>query len=154
MKKTLKVSLLALFISNGAFATQYALNSEYLAVSFNDANSAMVLKDVKSQHQLSPEELFFLTLPDETVIHAADFKIKHVDKKDNAIIIDYAHPYFNIMVKLNLVKDKYVSIDYTIAAVDKAREVAKITFFPTRKQSQAPWVEGSINSSPIIADSF
>lgn len=59
MKKTLKVSLLALFISNGAFATQYALNSEYLAVSFNDANSAMVLKDVKSQHQLSPEELFF-----------------------------------------------------------------------------------------------
>ena len=154
MKKTLNVSLLALLISNGAFAAQYALDSEYLAVSFNDANSVMALKDVKSQHQLSPEELFFLTLPDEAVIHAADFKIKHVDKKDNTIIIDYAHPDFNVEVKLNLVKDKYASIDYTITALGKAQEVSKITFFPTRKQSQAPWVEGSINSSPIIADSF
>lgn len=68
MKKMLNVSLLAVLISNGAFAAQYALDSEYLAVSFNDANSVMALKDVKSQHQLSPEELFFLTLPDETVI--------------------------------------------------------------------------------------
>ena len=33
MKKTLNVSLLALLISNGAFAAQYALDSKYLAVS-------------------------------------------------------------------------------------------------------------------------
>jgi hypothetical protein len=32
--------------------------------------------------------------------------------------------------------------------------VAKITFFPTKKQSQAPYVDGAINSSPIVADSF
>jgi hypothetical protein len=32
--------------------------------------------------------------------------------------------------------------------------VAKITFFPTKKQAQAPYVDGAINSSPIVADSF
>jgi hypothetical protein len=95
-----------------------------------------------------------LTLPDETKIHTADFKIKHVEKQDNAIVIDFTHPDFNVTVKLNLVKGKYASIDYTIAAVGQPRDVAKITFFPTKKQSQAPYVDGAINSSPIVADSF
>ena len=34
MKKTLNVSLLALLISNGVFAAQYALDSKYLASFF------------------------------------------------------------------------------------------------------------------------
>ena len=51
-------------------------------------------------------------------------------------------------------KGKYSSIDYTVAAVGQPRDVAKITFFPTKKQSQAPYVDGAINSSPIVADSF
>lgn len=154
MKKVLNVSLLALLVSNSAFAANYALNNENMAITFDDANSATVIKDTRANHQLSPQELFFLTLPDEKVIHAADFKIKHVDKQDNAIRIDYSHPDFNVTVTLNLLKGKYASIDYTIAAIGKARDVAKITFFPTKKQAQAPYVDGAINSSPIVADSF
>ncbi|RKR54734.1 hypothetical protein C7387_2905 [Yokenella regensburgei] len=154
MKKVLNVSLLALLVSNSAFAANYALNNENMAITFDDANSATVIKDTRANHQLSPQELFFLTLPDEKVIHAADFKIKHVDKQDNAIRIDYSHPDFNVTVTLNLLKGKYASIDYTIAAIGKARNVAKITFFPTKKQAQAPYVDGAINSSPIVADSF
>lgn len=98
--------------------------------------------------------MFFLTLPDETKIHTADFKIKHIKKQDNAIVIDFTRPDFNVTVQLNLVKGKYASIDYTIAAVGQPRDVAKITFFPTKKQFQAPYVDGAITSSPIIADSF
>ncbi|MGK0702764.1 enterotoxin [Yokenella regensburgei] len=154
MKKVLNVSLLALLVSNSAFAANYALNNENMAITFDDANSATVIKDTRANHQLSPQGLFFLTLPDEKVIHAADFKIKHVDKQDNAIRIDYSHPDFNVTVTLNLLKGKYASIDYTIAAIGKARDVAKITFFPTKKQAQAPYVDGAINSSPIVADSF
>ncbi len=44
----------------------------------------------------------------------------------------YIHPDFNVTMTLNLLKDKYASINYTIAAVGKARNVAKITFFPTK----------------------
>ena len=55
---------------------------------------------------------------------------------------------------LNVLKGKYASIDYTLTAKGKAQDVAKITFFPTKGQSQAPYVDGAINSSPIIADSF
>jgi len=154
MKKVLNVSLLALLVSNSAFAANYSLNNEKMAITFDDANSTTVIKDTRANHQLSPQELFFLTLPNEKVIHTADFKIKHVDKQDNFIRIDYEHLDFNVTVTLNLLKGKYASIDYTIATTDKARDVAKITFFPTKKQAQAPYVDGAINSSPIIADSF
>lgn len=74
MKKVLTVSLLALLVSQSAAAAEYTLNNASMALSFNDANSATMVKDEKSAHQLSPQELFFLTLPDETIIHTADFK--------------------------------------------------------------------------------
>ena len=154
MKKVLTLSLLALFVSQGALATNYVLNNDNIALSFDDANSTVVVKDNKANHPLTPQELFFLTLPDETKIHTADFTIKHVEKQDNAIVVDFTHPDFNVTVKLNLVKGKYSSIDYTVAAVSQPRDVAKITFFPTKKQSQPPYVDGAINSSPIVADSF
>jgi hypothetical protein len=154
MKKMLNVSLLALLVSNGAYAASYALNNDNLAITFDDATSATVIKDSHSSHQLSPLSLFFLTLPDETVIKSSDFTIKHVEKQDQAIKIDYSHPDFTVTVTLNLIKGKYASIDYTVAAVGKPRDVAKITFFPTKGQAQAPYVDGAINSSPIIADSF
>ncbi len=87
------------------------------------------------------------------MIKSSDFTIKHVEKQDQAIKIDYSHPDFTVTVTLNLIKGKYASIDYTVAAVGKPRDVAKITFFPTKGQAQAPYVDGAINSSPIIADS-
>ncbi|HFN3771720.1 TPA: enterotoxin [Enterobacter hormaechei] len=154
MKKMLALSLLALCVSHGAAAANYALSNDNIALSFDDANATVVVTDSKANHPLTPQELFFLTLPDEIKIHTADFKIKHVEKQDNAIVIDFTHPDFNVTVKLNLVKGKYASIGYTIAAVGQPRDVAKITFFPTKKQSQAPYVDGAINSSPIVADSF
>lgn len=154
MKKMLTLSLLALCVSHGAAAANYALSNDNIALSFDDANATVVVTDSKANHPLTPQELFFLTLPDETKIHTADFKIKHVEKQDNAIVIDFTHPDFIVTVKLNLVKGKYASIGYTIAAVGQPRDVAKITFFPTKKQSQAPYVDGAINSSPIVADSF
>jgi hypothetical protein len=66
MKKVLTLSLLALFVSHGALATNYALNNDNIALSFDDANSTVVVKDNKANHPLTPQELFFLTLPDET----------------------------------------------------------------------------------------
>ncbi len=65
----------------------------------------------------------------------------------------YIHPDFNVTMTLNLLKDKYASINYTIAAVGKARNVAKSPS-SRPKQAQAPYVDGAINSSPIIADTF
>ncbi|MRT06281.1 alpha-amylase family protein [Ewingella americana] len=154
MKILIKSSLLLLLISNGAFASEYQLNNDKLAFSFDDTHSAVVLKDKLSGHQLAPIELFFLTLPDEKVIHAADFKIKSVQKKDDAIFIDYEHQDFSVSVVLHSLKGKYASIDYSILAKGQPQKVAKITFFPTKGQAQAPYVDGAINSSPIIADSF
>jgi len=154
MKTLIKSSLLLLLISNGALASEYQLNNDNLAFSFDDTHSAVVLKDKLSGHQLAPIELFFLTLPDEKVIHAADFKIKSVQKKDDAILIDYEHQDFSVSVALHSLKGKYASIDYSIQAKGQPQKVAKITFFPTKGQAQAPYVDGAINSSPIIADSF
>ena len=154
MKNVLTLSMLALMVSHGALAANYALDNDKIALSFDDANAAVVVKDKLANHPLAPQELFFLTLPDETKIHTADFKIKGVEKRNNAIVINFTRPDFNVTVALNLLKGKYASIDYTVAAVGQPRSLAKITFFPTKKQSQAPYVDGAINSSPIVADSF
>lgn len=117
MKKVLTLSLLALCVSHSAVAANYTFNNDNIALSFDDTNSTIVLKDRRTNHPITPQELFFLTLPDETKIHTADFKIKHIKKQDNAIVIDFTRPDFNVTVQLNLVKGKYASIDYTIAAV-------------------------------------
>lgn len=154
MKRIIKSSLLLLLVSNGALASQYLLNNDNISLSFDDANSAVLVKDRLSEHKLAPIELFFLTLPDEKVIHASDFKIKNVSQKGDAIHVDYDHKDFTVSVVLNVLKGKYASIDYSIQAKGKAQDVAKITFFPTKGQSQAPYVDGAINSSPIVADSF
>ncbi|AVX36769.1 MULTISPECIES: enterotoxin [Yersinia] len=154
MKIMIKSSLLLLLVSHGALASEYLLNNDKIALSFNDANSAVVIQDKISNHKLAPVELFFLTLPNEEVIHAADFKIKNVSQKGDAIHINYEHKDFDVVVVLNVLKGKYASIDYQIQAKGQPRDVAKITFFPTKGQSQAPYVDGAINSSPIIADSF
>ena len=154
MRTIIKSSLLLLLMSNAAFASEYLLNNNKIALSFDDANSAVVIKDKLSGRMLAPVELFFLTLPNEEVIHAADFKIKNVSQKDDAIHINYEHKDFDVTVVLNVLKGQYASIDYRIQAKGQARDVAKITFFPTKGQSQAPYVDGAINSSPIIADSF
>jgi hypothetical protein len=154
MKTLIKSSLLLLLVSNGAFAAGYQLANDKLAITFDDARSSVLIKDKLSDHRLAPIELFFLTLPDEKVIHTADFTVKNVSQKGDAIQIDYDHKDFAVTVVLNVLKGKYASIDYSIAAKGQPREVAKITFFPTKGQAQAPYVNGAVNSSPIIADSF
>ena len=80
MKKILALSVLAMCVSHSAVAANYALGNDNIALSFDDANSTVVVKDTRANHPLTPQELFFLTLPDETKIHTADFKIKHVEK--------------------------------------------------------------------------
>ncbi|HGM6860580.1 TPA: enterotoxin [Serratia rubidaea] len=154
MKKVFRVALLTLLVANGAAAAQYALDNENIAVTFNQDKSALTIKDKADGGQLAPQELFFLTLPDETVIHAADFTLQSVSQQGEAITLTYTRPDFNVSVTLNTLHGKYARIDYKISAQKQARRVAKITFFPTKKQAQAPYVDGAINSSPIIADSF
>ncbi|GDI42814.1 hypothetical protein BvCmsKSNP013_04119 [Escherichia coli] len=47
MKKVLTLSLLALCVSHGAAAANYALNNDNIALLFDDTNSTVVVKDNK-----------------------------------------------------------------------------------------------------------
>jgi len=59
MKKVLTLSMLTLFVSHGALAANYALENDNIALSFDDATSAVVVEDKNAHHPLSPQELFF-----------------------------------------------------------------------------------------------
>jgi hypothetical protein len=48
-------------------------------------------------------------------------------------VVEYAHPDFNVTMTLNLVKGKYASIDYTLAAVGKAAERGENHLLPDQK---------------------
>ncbi|WP_127959350.1 enterotoxin [Serratia microhaemolytica] len=154
MKTVIKSTWLILSISSSVLATQHPLSNDNIALSFDDQSGSVTVENKLSKQKIVPKELFFLTLPNEQVIHARDFQIKNVHQHDNAIEIDYLHPDYRVQVVLNALAGKYASVDYTFEAIGKARDVAKITLFPTKGQAQAPYVEGVISSSPIIADSF
>ncbi len=54
MKKMLTLSLLALCVSHGAAAANYALSNDNIALSFDDANATVVVTDSKANHPLTP----------------------------------------------------------------------------------------------------
>lgn len=81
MKKVLTVSLLALTVSHSALAANYALNNDRIALSFDDANAAAMVRDIRSGQALSPQELFFLTLPDETKSTRPILKFNRLKKR-------------------------------------------------------------------------
>ena len=55
MKKILPLSILALCVSHGAMAANYSLNNDNIALSFDDANSTVVVKDTRANHPLTPQ---------------------------------------------------------------------------------------------------
>lgn len=146
--------MLFLLVSTSAGAASYSIHNSNVGISFDSTTSKLIVSDEISKKQISPEELFFLTLPDDSIIHSTDFKIENIKNDKDSISITYINNDFSVKVKLNLIKQKYASIDYYISSINKPQDVNKITFFPTKKQSQAPYVNGSVVSSPIIAGSF
>lgn len=154
MKNLRGAALLTAVMSTGSIAAQYQLNNDNIALSFDDGSQKTAVADTLSHRRLAPSELFFLTLPDEKVIHAADFTVGGIERQGDTLCVTYTHPAFNVTVLFSLLKGKYASIRYTVTAVGKPQALAKITFFPTKGQAQAPFVDGDINSSPIVADSF
>lgn len=154
MNKVQAAAALLAAVAAAGHAAQHRLSNDGITLSFDDASSKISVKEAAGSRLLSPKEPFFLTLPDEKVIHAADFSIANVEKQGDTLRVEYARPDYRVTLTLSLLKGKYASIGYAIAAVGQAREVAKITLFPTAGQAQAPYVDGDINSSPIVADRF
>jgi hypothetical protein len=140
--------------SNFAYASTYDLSNEKLSITFDDETSSLTIYDKMSEAKMTSTELFIITMPNEDKLHTKDFKITGVKEHGDSISINYVNKDFEIVANVSSVKKKYASIDYTVKAIGKDRNVAKITFFATKGQTQAPFVNGSINSSPIIADSF
>jgi hypothetical protein len=88
------MALLTVLISNCAYASTYGLNNNNISISFDDETSIFIVKDELSNHKMVPEELFFLTLPNEDKIHSKDFKVAKVEKIENSIHINYINKDF------------------------------------------------------------
>ncbi|MGD8171095.1 enterotoxin [Vibrio sp. TRT 21S02] len=137
-----------------ANANTIKLTNQQMAMTFDDSSGALSLLDLRAHKKMTPTELFFITLPDETKIHTKDFTLKEVRRSGDQINLHLLHPSFDVTMTLSLIKERYASITYSFTAIGDEQRVAKLTFLPTKGQSQAPYVEGSINSSPIVAGSF
>ncbi|ENM5855845.1 enterotoxin [Vibrio mimicus] len=156
MGKLLKLTLATavVVLASNVYASPLQLLNEKMRVDFDDSTKSIIITDLQTRRAMQPNELFFLMLPNEKEIHMADFQLDKYEKDNDSINLKFLRNGFTVDVSFKSDKDKYVSINYKISALNKDRNLAKITFFPTKKQSQAPYIEGSINSSPIIADSF
>lgn len=154
--KTLKASGLAVIVSAAYIGNAYSMEiaNDAMAITFDNNSGVVSLINNNTDEQITPTELFFITLPNETTLHTKDFKLEKYKKDGDSINLTFVRNDFEVDVTLNVIKQRYVSVDYKIKAVGNDRKIKKITFLPTKKQTQAPYVDGSINSSPIIADTF
>ncbi len=72
-----------------------------------------------------PTELFFITLPNETTLHTKDFKLEKYKKDGDSINLTFVRNDFEVDVTLNVIKQRYVSVDYKIKAVGNDRKIKK-----------------------------
>ncbi|TXZ75239.1 hypothetical protein FXE51_09965 [Vibrio mimicus] len=153
IKKSLAITAMIILTGN-AYALPFEIKNDNMSRNFDNSVIAAKIVDINANNEMTLDELFFLTLPNEEIIHMADFKLDKYKKTNDSIKLKFLRKDFVVDISLNSIKSKYVSINYKISTLSKERSLARITFSPTKKQSQAPYVEDPINSSPIIADSF
>lgn len=164
MKKSLKkwiklglLSSLCLPISS-AFADDYQLSGQNTQIKISnsdDKKSITVFKIInpKNNDLIDVKTLFEITLDSGQKLTDKDFSLDSLQQKDNSIYLNYNGHNMTIETVLNLQDDKhFASYELQITPKKDALSMTSISLMPFH--SQAPFVYGSVVSSPIISDTF
>ncbi|WP_378080675.1 enterotoxin [Aeromonas bestiarum] len=97
--------------------------------------------------------LFDIKGLDDRLTSSADFTVDAFAKEQDHIDIALSNADFLIKSEIRLAKDKrYASIDFSLDTLKNGKRINGFSMLPFH--SQAPFVYGAINSSPIVSDSF
>ncbi|AZU47125.1 enterotoxin [Aeromonas hydrophila] len=99
------------------------------------------------------DNLFDIKGTDDRLTPSADFKVTAFTKNDDRIEMALENADFVVKSAIRLGRDKrYASIDFALDTLKNGKKINGFSMLPFH--SQAPFVYGAINSSPIVSDSF
>lgn len=99
------------------------------------------------------DNLFDIKGTDDRLTPSADFKVTAFTKSDDRIEMALENADFVVKSAIRLGRDKrYASIDFALDTLKNGKKINGFSMLPFH--SQAPFVYGAINSSPIVSDSF
>ena len=99
------------------------------------------------------DNLFDIKGTDDRLTPSADFKVTAFTKSGDRIEMALENADFVVKSAIRLGRDKrYASIDFALDTLKNGKKINGFSMLPFH--SQAPFVYGAINSSPIVSDSF
>lgn len=158
IKKWLKLSLLSSLCLplSLIWAKDHQLSGQNAQITISDEKnsiSALNFINPKNNDLISINTLFEITLNTGKKLTDKDFKLDSINQSDNNIELKYSGN--NMMIKSLLTlndANHYTSYEIQITPKNKALSMSSISLMPFH--SQAPFVYGSVVSSPIISDTF
>ncbi|WP_279084361.1 enterotoxin [Gilliamella apis] len=160
MKKLVVLGVLsALCLPTGAaWAKDYQLSGKNTQVKLakdDSQNSITALNIINplNNDSVKIETLFEIVLASGDKLTDKDFSLDKVQQQDTGMILNYTGHDMSIETVVNLNDDKhFASYELRITPKNKALSMSSVSLMPFR--SQAPFVYGSVVSSPIISDTF
>ena len=160
MKKLVVLGILsALCLPTGAaWAKDYQLSGKNAQVKLakdDSQNSITALNIINpvTNDSVKIETLFEIVLASGDKLTDKDFSLDKVQQQDTGMTLNYTGHDMSIETVVNLNDDKhFASYELSITPKNKALLMSSVSLMPFH--SQAPFVYGSVVSSPIISDTF
>lgn len=160
VKNWITVGLLTAFCLpiGSVWAKEYQLTGKNTQITLSDSDNN---KNVTSFNITNPithdsinvNTLFEITLNSGQKLTDKDFQLDNLQQKDNQIYINFSGHDIAIQTLLILNDDKhFASYELQITPKKQALSMSAVSLMPFH--SQAPFVYGSVVSSPIISDTF
>ncbi len=143
---------------HSVWAKDYQLSGKNTTIKISDsANQKSITSldfiNAKNSDQIKVNTLFEITLSTGKKLTDKDFQLKTLKQNDNNLTLTYTGHDLNVETLLNLNDDNhFASFELQITPKTKSLSMTAISLMPFH--SQAPFVYGSVVSSPIISDTF
>ncbi|PSX10943.1 alpha-galactosidase [Photobacterium angustum] len=149
------ITMALLLSSQMSYAKDFTLHSDNLnvVVSGDKANFTDVkIENLQTKDTITTDNLFYLQISDNNILNSSDFTVDQITQKSDQITISMSSKNFEVTNILALHEGKYLTYDFSIKAKSTPQKIDSITLLPFH--TQAPFVDGAIESSPIISDHF
>lgn len=140
------------------WAKDYQLAGQNAIIKISDSNdqtsiTSLDFINAKNNDLIKVNTLFEITLSSGKKLTDKDLRLENLKQKDNNITLTYSGENITIQTVFDLNdRNHFASFELQITPKSKPLSMTAISLMPFH--SQAPFVYGSIVSSPIISDTF
>ncbi|MFB2829694.1 enterotoxin [Aeromonas jandaei] len=156
MQKTTIAMIVMMVLSGAAQGETIALKGDRMTVEVETQDgklTAIAFTNHQNGDVIRTDKLFAIKGTDDKLTPSTDFVVDRFDKEQGHINIILKNKDFKVSSALSLDDpNAYSTVSWSLQALHDGQRIGAFSLLPFN--TQAPFVYGSINSSPIISDSF